>query len=235
MLRDDIVACLEAMGLQTTAAQLDALVIHATMLVEANTHMNLTRITRDEDVALLHVADSLTILPFLRSAPPGAFADLGSGGGYPGIPLGIMSGRHLTLVESRGKKAEFLQGVIDEIGLDADVRPLRAEELAVTERGAYAAVVARALAPLESLVELAAPLLERGGVLIAMKGLPGVEELDTGDAAGAVVGLKRTGTVGVELPAAAAAERTVVSYVSVAASKILLPRRPGMAQRHPLA
>lgn len=234
MLRDEIVERLARMGLTPNSAQLAMLVRHAEMLAEANSTLNLTRLTSDQDVALLHVADSLTALPSLAAAPPGPFADLGSGGGYPGIPLGVMSGRHATLVEARKKKAAFLLAVIDAIRLDADVKAMRAEELAESEPGSFSAVVARALAPLPSLVELASPLLRRGGLLVAMKGRPSDDELAAGDRAAELAGMRRASTTSVQLPGDDSG-RVVVTYAKTAKPRIRLPRRLGMAQHSPLA
>ncbi|HEY3317692.1 MAG TPA: 16S rRNA (guanine(527)-N(7))-methyltransferase RsmG [Coriobacteriia bacterium] len=234
MLREHIMVALESLGLSADEPVLDALVLHAGMMLATNAIHNLTRITDEEDVALLHVADSLTALPYLVAAPEGSFADIGSGAGYPGIPLALLSARHAVLVESRAKKAAFLQEAVDVLGIDAEVRMSRAEELAESQAGAFGAVTARALATLPSLVELAAPLLVVGGTLIALKGEPGAEEYASGDAVARIVGLKRTSTDPVTIPGVDL-QRTIVCYRRERESRIALPRRPGMAQKKPLA
>lgn len=234
MLHDEIGVRLRDMRLDVSDKQLDALVLHAELVLEANATLNLTRITDARAVAVLHVADSLTALPFLATAPPGPFADLGSGAGYPGIPLAVMSGRPVTLVEAKKKKAVFLQTVIEAAELDAKAQAIRAEELAVSGAAAFSAVVARAVAPLPSLVELASPLLRRGGLLIAMKGRPDDCEMAAGDVAAAIVGLGPGRTIAVTLPGDRSGRRMVV-YTKMSDPRIRLPRRPGLAQRSPLA
>lgn len=234
MLREEIRRALASLQVVATESQVDALHAHASMMLDANAVHNLTRITDAHDVAFLHVADSLTALPVLSAAQPGPFADLGSGAGYPGVPLAIMSGRCGTLVESRAKKAAFLQDVARVIGLDLQVLPERAEEAARGHAGAFSVVTARALSSLPSIVELAAPLLAPGGVFIAMKGGPAGEELEAGDRVARMVGLERSSAEAFLLPVALV-RRTLVCYRRTGDARIALPRRPGMAQRSPLA
>jgi 16S rRNA (guanine527-N7)-methyltransferase len=195
--------------------------------------MNLTSIDAADAVAL-HVLDSLTALRALQAAPMGPFADLGSGPGYPGIPLSIVSGRAVALVESVKKKASFLERVIGDLRLEATVHPIRAEELALEMPGRFSAVTARALSSLPALVELATPLLAPGGVLICMKARLDDEELRRGDLAGALCGLQRESIDRVSVPGIDV-ERTIVTYRRSSLSRVRLPRRPGMAQRQPLA
>jgi 16S rRNA (guanine527-N7)-methyltransferase len=222
------------MGVRVSDAQRALLDAHAEAVLRENETRNLTRITDPGDVAVLHVADSLTALPYLALAPPGRIADLGSGGGYPGVPLAIATGRSVALVESRGGKAQFLAAVAAELGLDIEVRPVRAEELALTEPGSFAAVTARAVASLPALVELASPLLERQGVLVALKGDLADEEIVRGDRVARQVGMTRTLLDEVRLPERDD-RRVIVVYTRTGESRVRLPRRPGMAQRKPLA
>jgi len=222
-----------ALHLSLSPDALAALVTHVDLVLAANKTMNLTTIPGD-DFPGLHVLDSLAALPYLDAAPPGIFADLGSGAGYPGIPLAIASGRPVALVESVQKKASFLEAAIADLCLKATVHPIRAEELALTSAGRFSAVVARALSALPSLVELAAPLLVADGLLICMKGAPAPEEIERGDRAAARCGLKRVSTEEVIVPFVDG-QRTIVVYRKVGRASVRLPRRPGMAQRQPLA
>lgn len=234
---DDTVAALEAglgaLGIPHTEGHAHALAHHLALVAEANASFNLTTIPADQSVAM-HVLDSASALSFLDQAPPGAFVDIGSGAGFPGIPLGVLSGRHVTLVESVKKKAAFLERVIAELRLEATVRGVRAEELAGEAPGAFAAVTARALSALPSLVELASPLLVEGGLLICLKGSPDEAELSRGSAAGVRCGMEFVGATPVGVPGVPAA-RTVVVYRRRGRSTLRLPRRNGMAQRQPLA
>jgi len=120
------------------------------------------------------------------------------------------------------------------LGIDAEVSAHRVEELALERAQEFAVAVARALAPLPSLVELAAPLLAPEGLLIAMKGRPSDDEVDRGDRVAAKVGLERIGTDAVELPGRNE-HRTLITYRRIAKASVRLPRRPGMAQKHPMA
>jgi 16S rRNA (guanine527-N7)-methyltransferase len=228
-----IAANLQLLGLSPDERQLAAMTRHILAVFEANKVMNLTSIP-EADAIPLHLVDSLSALPWILEAPTGAFVDLGSGAGFPGIPLALMSGREVALVESVRKKAEFLRGLVAELRLEATVHPIRAEELAHELPGAFAAAVARALSSLPSLVELAAPLLQPGGTLVAMKGRLDDAEVRRGDAAAELCGMQRersqlVAVLGVE------AARSIVTYRRVGSPRVRLPRRSGMAQRQPLA
>jgi len=137
------------------------------LLLQANQVMNLTSVTDRAAAEQLHVADALTLLPFL---PEGeiTIADIGSGGGCPGIPLAISRpDAMVTLIEATKKKAAFLQSVADELKLtNVRVEADRAEK--VGQR--FTVAVARAVGPLALLAEIALPMVQPGGKLLAMKG-----------------------------------------------------------------
>jgi 16S rRNA (guanine527-N7)-methyltransferase len=147
---------------------------HIRLLVAWNEAINLTAIRDPAEIAIRHVVDSLTALRVLEARGAQRLVDLGSGGGFPGLPLAAVAttGR-VRAVESVAKKARFLQAVVEATGLAdrAEVLALRAEALAVdrARTGNWDAVAARAVGPLAELVELAFPLLARGGCLIAWK------------------------------------------------------------------
>jgi 16S rRNA (guanine527-N7)-methyltransferase len=224
---------LEAMGIATDPSTCRALAHHLELVFEANERFNLTSI-READAVALHVFDSCAAVPYLERSPAGAFADIGSGSGFPGVPLALLTGRRVTLVESVGKKARFLESVVEALCLKATVQPFRAEEVAQLHPAGFSAVTARALSALPSLVELASPLLALGGWLICLKGAPEEEELRRGDVAARVCGLRRLGTDPVRVPGVEG-RRTVITYERVGSASIRLPRRNGMAQRAPLA
>jgi 16S rRNA (guanine527-N7)-methyltransferase len=224
---------MSALGLEADGAIVAALALHARRVLEVNQVMNLTSIP-EADFVPMHILDSLSALPFLANEPSGEFADLGSGAGYPAIPLALTTGRPVSLVESVRKKAAFLEALCEELRLEATVHPIRAEELALVRPGAFAVVTARALSALPSLVELAAPLLRPGGALVCMKGKPDVTELARGDRAAELCGLARERVATVRFTGLEA-ERTIVVYRRVAEPRSRLPRRNGMAQRQPLA
>jgi 16S rRNA (guanine527-N7)-methyltransferase len=206
------------------------------LLLEANKRVNLTRITEPQEALRLHMLDSLLALPELGLAPEGELLDLGSGGGLPGVPLAVASGRQTTLLDSIAKKAGAVADILEALGLDSLITtcPERAEAHSLSHPSHYAAVVARAVAPLPSLVELAAPLLIDGGHLIALKGRPETMERESGAAASRVVGMEEISWRETWLPPTGET-RTIVVYGKCGDSVIPLPRRSGMAQKRPLA
>jgi 16S rRNA (guanine527-N7)-methyltransferase len=134
--------------------------------------INLTAIRDPVDVARFHVLDALAAVPVLRAAGTTRLLDLGSGGGFPGLPLAVALGEAALLVDSVGKKVRFLETAVEALGLAAvRAEATRAETLGAdpAHRESWPVVTARAVAPLPDLVELAFPLLEVGGRLIAWK------------------------------------------------------------------
>ena len=163
-----------ALGIELTAEQAGQLVRHLDLLDEWGQRMNLTAIReRDQQVAK-HLLDSLTVLPHLRGE---RIADVGSGAGFPGIPLAVLTpARHYTLIDSTGKKCRFLEHVRDELGLaNVEVVHVRAEAHKPALR--YDTVIARAVGPIADLVKYSGHLVAGGGRLLAMKGRYPEDEL----------------------------------------------------------
>lgn len=220
-------------GVKITQDSAEAMFRHTTLVYETNSHTNLTRVP-ETDAPSLHVLDSLTGLATMEAGPEGPWLDIGSGAGYPGVPLAIISERHVDLLESVGRKARFLEHVARELRLDATVRQSRAEDAANETPGHYAAISARAVAELPALVELASPLLMVGGRLVCWKGEPSKEEVERGDKVASRTGMRRVSTERVQLPGVDA-QRVLVSYERAGAASVKLPRRVGLAQSKPLA
>lgn len=226
-----------AAGVAIGDAEADLLSAHLNFVLEGNSRARLTAIRNYEDGLRLHVLDSLMVLPYVVKAPGGAVLDMGSGGGYPGIPIAVLTGRAVTLVDSVAKKMRLIQEFIDEKPQLAAVTTasVRLEVLGDwVPDGGFGVVVARALSSLPALVELAAPLLSPGGHLICMKGDLAKDELLRGNRAARTVGLTHVETRYYVLPGGAE-KRAVVVYQRTGKPKIRLPRREGMAQRKPLA
>ena len=161
-------------GVHLSDLEREAIDDHVRLMLAWNEAINLSGIRDPAAIALEHVLDSLTALPILRRAGVTEILDLGSGAGYPGLPLAIaLPATRALLVESVGKKARFLAVVAEALGVSARVRvaPTRAETLAADplHRGRWPAVVARAVCDLTELAELALPLLADGGALVAWK------------------------------------------------------------------
>lgn len=228
----------QAMGeanIDASPIQLDALARHLELVLERNKTVNLTRIDDEKSGVYLHVVDSLLLLEAFSSAPDGAFVDMGTGAGFPGIPLAVMTGRPATLVDSVGKKVLAVRDFVRELGLQDTVRAehVRIEDLARREAGRYCVVTARAVAQTNVLVEYAAPLLRQGGRLVVAKARPSSEEMDAADRAAKVCGLKRVCSQSFELPHGLG-HREVVSYERVGKPRVRLPRPAGTAKRNPL-
>ncbi len=167
-------AGLTELGLDVPPDALNAIAGHARLLLGWTTAINLTAIRDPAEVALAHVVDSLSAVAVLRDHRVDRFVDLGSGGGYPGIPLAAaLPAQRALLLEPIAKKARFLETVAAATGLAPAVEAaaVRAEALASDprHRGRWPAVTARAVGTLADLVELGLPLLAPGGILVAWK------------------------------------------------------------------
>ena len=156
-----------ALGLDLDESQLTKLVAHLDLLDEWGTRMNLTAIRERDQQVTKHLLDSLSVRSHLRGA---RIADVGSGAGFPGIPLAIVEpGRHFALIESTGKKCRFLEHVRDALGL-ANVEVVQSRAEAYEPRERFDTVLARAVGPVSDLVRTAGRLVVGGGRLLAMKG-----------------------------------------------------------------
>ena len=168
-------------GVSLTTEQHDRLARYLDLLLDANRTMNLTRIVDRPLAEVQHVGDALTLLPFLPAVPH-RLADVGSGGGVPGIPLAIARPDvKVLLIESTKKKAAFLRGAAEQLGLqNVRVTEQRAEDVGRAgspERESFDVVIARAVGTLDWLAEWCLPLARKGGKVLAMKGQKVVEEL----------------------------------------------------------
>lgn len=181
-------AGLDCLELRLPAGARAAIDGHARLLLAWNEAINLTAIREPADVARLHVLDALTAAPVLARRGITRLLDLGSGGGYPGLPLAAaLDADRALLVDSVGKKVRFLRTVIAATGLERRVAAEheRAEAVArdPRDREAWPAVTARAVTSLAELVELALPLVAQDGVLVAWKRAPVDEELEAAEGA----------------------------------------------------
>ena len=208
---------------------------HLQKVIEANKQTNLTRIETFESGMLLHVEDSLSGLPELSDAPDGLYGDLGTGGGFPGIPLAIVSGRQTVLVDSVKKKIAILDTIIGELGLENQISCYdgRIEDLSKERKGSFAVLTARALSSLSSLLELASPLLLQGGRLICYKANVTQEELDHVDSLHAVLAMNLIDDREFIL-SDDVTKRRIITFEKSGYPSIKLPRKTGMAQKKPL-
>ncbi|MDU2201829.1 MAG: 16S rRNA (guanine(527)-N(7))-methyltransferase RsmG [Anaerococcus hydrogenalis] len=147
------------------------------MLIETNKKFNLTSIDDPEEIRIKHFEDSLTIKSYINDGMK--VLDIGSGAGFPGIPLRIEKNFDLTLIDSVNKKVNFMNQVIDQLDLkNTRAVHVRAEDYAKDHREEFDMVVSRAVANLSTLSEYALPFLKVGGIFIAMKGPKAEEEYE---------------------------------------------------------
>ena len=204
-------------------------------ILEANKVTNLTRITDGEQARLLHIEDSLVGLPEVNEAPTGLYGDLGSGGGFPGVPLALATGRKTLLVDSVKKKMAIVQSALDDLSLSEQISTSseRIEDLPLEYKEKFAVLTARALSKLVSLIELASPLLKKGGRLVCYKAQLSSEELEEALAVQDLVGVKMISQREICL-SDGETTRTIVVFEKIGKSRIKLPRRIGLAQKQPL-
>lgn len=233
---DALAAGLAALRLTLTADARAAIDGHVRLLLAWTSAINLTAIRDPAAVALAHVVDSLTAVSILRERDVDRFLDLGSGGGYPGLPIAAaLPARRAVLLEPIRKKSAFLSTVASAVGLGATVEaaPVRAEALGADERhrGRWPAVTARAVAGLGELVELAFPVLEPGGMLVAWKRGDLEREWAAGERAMAAMGGGTLELLPVEVPGLNG--HCLVVATTRGAAPAAYPRDSGARKRRP--
>lgn len=234
-LNEELQRALDGFGIETTVRQRGLLIQHLSLVIDKNKTTNLTRIVDPHDAVILHIVDSLLLVPSVSKAPRGTFVDVGTGAGFPGIPLGIITGRRGILIDSVRKKVESVHEFIETLGLveTLSCMHVRAEDLAREHPASFSVVVARAVAQTNVLVEYAAPLLSHDGLLVIAKAHVTDEELTAGDRAADICGLGRVSRETYELPEAKG-HREVICYRKEGKPSIRLPRKSGTAKRDPL-
>lgn len=224
---------IESQSILLDPTEIERLRAYLQMLYDANRQFNLTAIRDPDQAWTKHIFDSLTLLPVLASIEAKRVADVGSGGGLPGIVLAIvMPEVEFTLIEATGKKARFLEGVGAALGL-RNVRVVceRAEIVGQDHqhhRERYDAVIARAVGPLPVLLELTVPLAREGGLVLAIKGERAGEEIS--EAKQALHHLHASAIDTIRTPTG-----TIVIIEKRRRTPRLYPRSPGEPKRRPLS
>lgn len=221
-------AALESLGLED-AQQLEAFATFYRLVVEQNRLMNLTTITEPREFAIKHVMDSLAAWDSELLSGVERVADVGTGAGFPAIPLKIIRPQlQFTLIDSLNKRVEFLRRVVTELELSGvEVIHGRAEELA-RQRGfreRFDAVTARAVARLNVLAEYCLPFAKVGGLFVALKGRAFREELDEARAAINVLGGGKIIVREVTLPTTPSEARAVLYVTKARPTPNKFPRR----------
>ena len=199
---------LAALGLPRDG--IPALVRYADLLVEKNKVMNLTAITEPTDIATLHFLDCAALLK-LTDFQGKTVADVGTGAGFPGMPLRILEPSiRLTLLDSLNKRIDFLKEVCDDLGFgDVDCVHARAEEFAAEHRESFDIVTSRAVANLRMLSELCLPLVKVGGTFLSMKSVDSDAELEEAQKAIATLGGRVTDVKDYVIPGTGITHRVI--------------------------
>ena len=237
MFQNDLIHAMEAMGLVLEDYQIRQFCRFEEMLLETNRVMNLTAITDPGEVAVKHMADSLSCYDERYFPKDASLLDLGTGAGFPGIPLAIFRpDLTVTFFDSLQKRLNFLNEVCRETGL-RKVAFLhgRAEEMAHQEayREQFDLVTSRAVARLSILCEWALPYVRKNGLFIALKGAQYEEEIKEASNALRILGGTLEEVRPVTLPGLS--DKRAVLYIRKSGtSPAKYPRKPKMAAKHPL-
>lgn len=225
------------LNLDLTARQLETFSWYLDELRSWNARHNLTAVVDPAGIAVKHFLDSLTLVPLLGEQAGGTLIDVGTGAGFPGLPLRIACvNLRLTLLEATAKKADFCRHVVEGAGLrGVTVLHGRAEDLGrdPAHREAYDLATARAVAALPVLIEYLLPLTRLGGRVLAQKGDGAPAEVQQATRALEVLGGRLRQVHPVELPGVAD-RRYIVEIEKIAAVPEGYPRRAGVAARRPL-
>lgn len=222
-------------GVCLSGKQLEMFCLYADLLREWNEKINLTAITQPEEVAVKHFLDSLSPLRFVDIPQDASLIDVGTGAGFPGIPLLIVRPDiRLTLLDSLNKRLLFLQEVLGALGLAAETVHARAEEAGRNPkyREKYDFAVSRAVAPLNILFEYCLPLVKPEGRFISMKGPQAEEEIHSALPAASLLSGKIEKTEKLSLPDGSG--RTIIVIKKNGCNKKIYPRHGSKIAKKPL-
>ena len=231
LMRQTLEAGLPQLGLELPEAACEKLCAFGAAVVRQNEVMNLTAITEPDQVAKLHLLDSLTVLT-LENLAGKKVIDVGCGAGFPGVPLKIACPEmKLTLLDSLGKRMIWLETILPQLGVQAQCVTARAEEYVTGSRETYDFATSRAVARLNILLELTAPYVKVGGAVLAMKGAAAAEELAEAKGAIEKLGLKLEKVVDFPMDGTA---HSVIVLRKVRPTPPKFPRRYAKIKQMPL-
>lgn len=222
---------LPRLGLELKEDSVKTLCRFGEAVVEKNQVMNLTAITEPDQVAKLHLLDSISLLTLLDLKDK-TMIDVGCGAGFPGVPVKIACPEvKLTLLDSLGKRMHWLEEILPTLGVEAECITARAEEAVASRREQYDVATSRAVARLNILLELTAPYVKVGGHVLAMKGTAAMEELEEAKKAIKTLGLKLVKVA--QFPVDGTAH-TVIVLKKIAPTPAKYPRRFAKIKQNPL-
>lgn len=224
-----------SLGVELNDAALEKFDTLAQLLIEQNKTMNLTAITDPDEVVIKHFADSVSLFSAVIPEENAKILDLGTGAGFPGIPLLIARPDiRLTMVDSTAKKLRYVADTVEKLGLEAEVLHARAEEAGKNPeyREKYGIVCSRAVAALNVLSEYCLPFVKVGGVFVAMKGAKAEEEITDAKKAIGILGGKiidkKTFTL------SDGGERTLIIIKKISQTSPKYPRVSAQISKKPL-
>ena len=231
----EIIEYMEELEIKLSTEQAEMFFKYMNLLLEWNEKINLTAITDEEEVIVKHFVDSITISKYIPTGT--SLIDVGTGAGFPGIPLGIIrNDLEIVLLDSLQKRINFLEVVIRELRLE-NIKTVhaRAEEFGKNNkyREKFDVATSRAVANLSTLSEYLLPLVKVGGVVICMKGCAIEEELNNSKKAINVLGGKVTRVFEFNLPKTDI-KRNIVLVDKVSKTPAKYPRKPGTPSKEPI-
>lgn len=234
-IKEKLINQAKALGIKVTAEQAEKFQRYMELLIEWNEKLNLTAITEPDEIVEKHFIDSLTLLLACRPKEGGKLLDVGTGAGFPGVPVKIMRpDLEVTLLDGSNKRLNFLGQLCGELGIECRRVHKRAEEAGLdkTMRESYDLVTARAVAQLRVLCEYCLPLVKMKGFFVAMKGPGAGEELVEVKNALEILGGDKVEVKRIELPAAG--ERNLIVVRKLSFTPKGYPRHGGTISKHPL-
>ena len=237
ILREFLVRTAAAAGADLTLEDVEKFSKYGDLLLEWNKIMNLTAVTDEREIVLKHYIDSITILPYLDRICCKTFIDIGTGAGFPGIPVKILRPDiNVVLLDSLGKRVNFLNIVISELGLK-EIRAvhMRAEDGGKSQnyRENFDFCVSRAVASLDVLSEYCLPFVKVGGYFISMKGPAVFEEAEKGERAIEVLGGKLEEIREIDVPFVEG-KRYAAVIRKIGKTPEKYPRKAGKAAKSPI-
>jgi 16S rRNA (guanine527-N7)-methyltransferase len=229
---------LRSLGIELSNSQLENFQLYEDLILEWNNKFNLTSIIDPSEIHLKHFLDSLTVLKIVSNTERFSLIDIGTGAGFPGIPLKIMlPDLSLTLVESSQKKAEFCKVVVEKLLFgNTTVIASRAEDLGKDpqHREQYDWAIARAVAELSVLSEYLLPFVKTGGKALAMKGASTESEIQKARQGLSILGGEISEIVNLDLPNNSG-QRTLIVIKKIIPTPSAYPRRAGMPSKKPIS
>ncbi|KAF1085914.1 Ribosomal RNA small subunit methyltransferase G [Sporotomaculum syntrophicum] len=225
----------EKLGIIINNDIIDKFELYYQMLYKKNKEINLTTITTPEEAAEKHFIDSLSLNHEIKLLSANNIVDIGSGAGFPGLPLKIYNNDlDMTLVDAVGKKVKFMQQVIQELKLqNVNAIKTRIEDLASICREKYFVAVSRAVADLRVLVEYALPIVRVSGYVIATKGPNINEEIILADRAIKILGGEVVNIRHLTLPISQE-NRAIITIKKIKPTPVKYPRKAGIPKKRPL-